>query len=76
MPFHTSLITAGAGSSIPITGGAATSGDAFSGDVRFGAVNIGGLFGSPASSTGGGLLIPIALAGAAALAAIWIFRRR
>ncbi len=51
MPLHTSFITAEKIGSIPISGGAAES--AADVDTTFGAVNIGGLFGSPASSTGG-----------------------
>jgi hypothetical protein len=55
-----------------LTGGA--SGDAFSGDVRFAPVNIGGLFGSTATSSSN--LLPLAIvAGVVLLAAVFIFRR-
>lgn len=66
-------ITAGAGSSIPISAGGGTSGDAFSGG---GPINIGGLFGGNASSRDtNNLLIPLAI-GAAVLVGFLFLRRR
>lgn len=54
MPFPLNL--ASGGGAIPITGGAATSGDVGT-DVRFAPVNVGGLFGSSAQS-GNQFLLP------------------
>jgi hypothetical protein len=67
-------ITSGGGA-IPITGGAATAGD-ISGatDVGFGPVNIGGVFGSEASSTGQ-FTLPLLIIGAIILGAIFLRRR-
>lgn len=76
MPVHGAFISAGAGSSIPITGGAATVGDVGV-DTRFGPVNVGGLFGSPAGDTATrNLFIPAVLFGVALVTAAFIFRRR
>lgn len=75
MPLHTSLITAGAGSSIPITGGAATSGDAFSGAST---INIGGLFGSGAKSkrSDTDTVLPAIIIGVVIIVIAVFFRRR
>ena len=63
------FLTAGAGSTIPVAGGAATSGDAFSGDVRFAPVNVGGLFGSSAQTdTVSKFLLPALVIAGAVLA--------
>lgn len=74
MPLHTSLISAGAGSSIPISAGGGTSGDAFSGS---GAINIGGLFGSGAKSAKQENLVPSLIIGGVVLTvALLLLRRR
>lgn len=73
MPLHTSLITAGAGSTIPITGGAAESGDISTVVEAFGPVTIGGVFGNAANNASG-FLIPIAIVAAVVLGVI-LFKR-
>lgn len=73
MPLHTSLITAGAGSSIPITGGAAESGDINTVVEAFGPVNIGGLGGSATSA--GGFLMPALVIGAIVLGVFFLRRK-
>ena len=67
---------ASGGGAIPITGGAAESGD-ISGatDVGFGPVNIGGVFSSPAAS-GSPLILPALIIGGIILGAIFLRRRR
>ena len=68
-------ITSGGGA-IPITGGSAESGD-ISGatDVGFGPVNIGGVFGSGATSANP-LILPIVIVGVIILGAVFLRRRR
>ena len=74
MPVHTSLISAGAGSTIPISAGGGTSGDAFSGS---GAINIGGLFGSGAKSAKQENLVPaLVIGGVVITVALLLLRRR
>jgi hypothetical protein len=59
-----------------ITGGAATSGDVRSDvGVGFGPVNIGGLFGSGASSDANKFLIPALIAGGVLLAFLFFKRK-
>ena len=50
MPVHSALISAGAGSTIPISAGGGTSGDIQNELDAFGDVNIAGVFGSGTAS--------------------------
>ena len=72
-------ITAGAGSTIPISAGGGTSGDATSGFLG-GPINIGGLFAKGSQSAearGNGGLLPIVVAGGIILlVGIFLLRRR
>lgn len=73
MPVHGSLLTAGAGSSIPISAGGGTSGDAFS---ESGAINIGGLFGGGIRSARSDNMLPVIIIVGLALVAGLFFLRR
>lgn len=65
---------ASGGGAIPITGGAATSGDIGPTDIGFGPVNIGGLFGSDASSANQ-FVLPLLIIGGIVLGVILLRRR-
>lgn len=58
-----------------LAGGPSATGDVAA-DTRFGPVNVGGLFGSPATSGGAGLAIPLAILGVVILGAVFFFSRR
>jgi hypothetical protein len=66
-------ITSGGGA-IPITGGAATSGDIGPTDIGFGTVNIGGVFGSEAG--GNKFALPLIIIAGVILGAMFLQRRR
>jgi len=75
VPLHTSFITAGAGSSIPITGGAATSGPIAT-DINFAPIRIGGVFSNTGDAPVGSNLLPILSIAAVAVLALFMFGRR
>lgn len=76
LPFAAPLLTAGAGSTIPISGGPATSGPATSGGVAFAPVNLGGLFaGDIDGNMGSNLTVPLLIGGAIIVTILLLGRR-
>lgn len=75
LPFAGPLLTAGAGSTLPITGGAATSGPIDT-NISLAPIRIGSVFGDSGDNGGSNILPIVSLAAVAALAFMVFWPRR